>query len=105
MVLLHPFFEVGISEQVGQEVRHEVREEVSIVRGRKFREVAEFEVDLLADQHSVEQDKVTTGLGEGHLVEVLTLLHSPTRDVLGNCTEELGTVFESCQVFEVNFRQ
>lgn len=37
VILLHPFFEVGFSEQVGQEVGHEVREEVSIVRGREFR--------------------------------------------------------------------
>lgn len=78
VIMLHPFLELRLPEQVWEEVGHEVGEEVSIVRGGEFRESAKFEVGFLADKHSVEQDEVATGLGEGHLVEVLTLLYAPT---------------------------
>lgn len=78
VVMLHPFLEIRLSEQVGEEVGYEVGEEVSIIGRGEFGEAAKFEVDLLAVQHSVEQDEVATGLGEGHLVEVLTLLYAPT---------------------------
>lgn len=69
-----------------EEVGDEVRKEVGICGRGEFFEVAPFEIDLLTDEDGVEQNEVASCLCEGHLVEVLTLLHAPGRDVLGNGT-------------------